>query len=484
MQDDTLKVVLSGTVPAIVLALFVLICFHNMKGELSIRDVLYSYPYRVLFLWLLVLPALVWLLFVVEYATVPLLNVVLQPRYFLLQLSGLFGCWLYCRAKPPGLLKTLADWSKPLLIGMGAIGAISLAANLWIPKAQWVWLFQIEEVAYTAHSMLNTVLPKALWAKLAIVAGILCVGLALPELRPWLKRFDKAITLAKAGSAVLAMFVSMTLFGDGQSGEIGQSVADEKYKRVEAQATAVAHLTISARLTEDSQAESQATAQWLDAIVAGVRADLNVLPMLLDPERLSPARQALLRDLIKKRAAELGEAIAKRPVILDAEHAIDTRLAGILRRHLTEQDRSIARAAFEKALSHFTAEVAKVTGHPITALLEEAGAPELGQDLVKELYEEEVKRTAKIITEPLTDVRFRPAGSPEANTAAARISDVARRPVFEPETLPPDVVHPTGADRIHRTRSKINEREVFKIVRGALKKVQEAFKMAAKAAPK
>src|SRR6187549_3160130 len=92
-------------------------------------------------------------------------------------------------------------------------------------------------------------------------------------------------------------------------------------------------------------------------------------PALGERERLFRSPEERVRDLIATRVTELREAIASRPVILSAGHAIDERLASILGRKLTEKDRSDAREAFEKALGYFVSEGAQLTGHPITELL-------------------------------------------------------------------------------------------------------------------
>lgn len=417
-----------------------------------------SYSNLQRFVLILMAPLMVFFFFIVS-VLIPgaLLYAALETKYFWYSLPGLFGCWFFFN-RQRGIPKNIADWLKPLLIGMGVIGAMTLMANLWIPKAQWIWLFRIESTAYDVNQMLDVVLPKALWVRLTILLGIMTTSLMFPFLGKWSTRFDKTLATAKNVSGVLAIFISMTVFGEGQSGKIGESVANEKYKREEVDLTAISQLIVTARLKENSQAETQATVQWLDSIHEGVVAELNVPPSLEENDQL---RKKGVRYLIETRVKELREAIQNQPQIRHVGKIFDTQLADILGRSLTEQDRNVAKISFEKALNYFVSDVAKISGHPIIELLSSANAPELVQDLVKDLYKEEVINISKVVTDPLTDALFRPE-SPEAKVSLSKALVIVQRPVFNPQILPRNIVHPTVADKIHRQLEQKRVEDVIK----------------------
>ena len=384
-----------------------------------------------------------------------------NPEYFWLSLACVFCIWISCRGKSDSFRKVVADWITPLLIGMGAMGVLALAATLWIPRVQWVWLFRLEGAARTIHEVLDAVLPKALWARMTILILVLSVDVLLPQLHRWTARFNKGMKGAKKAASSVAVFVSMTLFGAGQTGAIGQKVATEKHARLEKEATAIAQLAISARLQEMPLDEVKATTEWLNAIEAGVRADLAVPFHLQDRSVMFESDKSHLQSLISARVEELHQAVAKQPMLIRATGVVDARLAGILGRPMTEEQRRDAKTAFDKTLENFVLEGAKFASEPLTDLLTKAGTPDMTSELVKELYKEQIKRLSKIFADPLADVMFRP-NTPSAVAAPTRIMDAARRPVFDVGSLSREVVRPTATERIEKATREVGVRETVK----------------------
>ena len=384
-----------------------------------------------------------------------------NPDYFWLSLAFFFCVWLSCKGKSDGPSKVIVDWTTPLLIGMGAIGALYSAATLWIPRAQWVWLFRLEGAAQTTHEVLDAALPKALWARITILILVLSVDVSFPQFHRWTARFNKAMKGAKKAASSVAVLVSMTLFGVGQAGAIGQKLTTEKYARLEKDATAIAQLAIGARLQEMPRDEVKATTEWLNAIAAGVHADLATPFNLRDRSLMFESDKSYVQSLIRSRVAELHEAIAKNSMLFRATGAVDAGLARMLGRTMTEEQRKDAKAAFEKTLENFVLEGAKFASEPLTDLLAKAGTPDMAGDLVKDLYKDEVKRLSKIIADPLADVVFRP-NTPSAVAAPTRILDAARRPVFDVASLPREVVRPTASERIEKAMREVGAREATK----------------------
>ena len=408
-----------------------------------------SYSYLQRCFLILLIPVALLSAFIVIGLILATLTMALETESFWYSFPCLAGFWLYCR-KESGIKKNIADWLKPLLIGMAVIGIITVTASKWIPKAQWVWLFRIESAAENVYWILDKILPKALWEKLFILILAMVINILFPVFIKWTKRFDNALNMAKTVSGVLAITVSMTIFGEGQSGEIGKLIDNEKAKRVEADTTAIAQLIVSARLKENTQEEVKATVQWLEAVYVGVNVDLNTPPTRTDLLSVESTEERL-QELIKSRIAELHKAIQEQPVFKETSVYINSQLTDKLGRQFTEQDRASAKVTFEKSLEYFVSSAAEISSHPINDFLKSISTPELVQDLVKDLYKEEVKNFSKIVTNPFTDSLFRPQ-TLEAKISLAKASEMIRQPTFSPQTLPSEIVHPTVESRMNKIR--------------------------------
>lgn len=401
---------------------------------------------------------------VVGFSAIEFFQFLLQPGQFWFALVVVFVCWASCKVKEGRVFAVVADALSPWLIAMGAIGGMLLVAKLWLSQAQWIWLFRIEEWALSLHNALDAILPKALWAKLLIIAFIFLLNVTLPYLSTLTKRLERLLSLLKAASASLAVFVALTLFGGAQAGEFGQAIAAEKHARLEQDAIAMAELAIGARIAQDPKGEEKAIEQFVIAIARGVAVDLKMpasdaesvasakRPIDFSEEGLKKAHETRLRSLIRRRARELVDALARRPTVQQTTQTIATGVERLLGRTWTESDRAEAKRTFDEALKIVVSDMVKLTSHPLSQVLGEANAPELLRDVVVDLYKAEAKALSRAVAEPMSDALFRPT-LPAGTTAADRFVRIASRPVFDSALLPSDLAYPSVERRLELKRA-------------------------------
>ncbi len=375
--------------------------------------------------------------------------------------------WFYFEFTAGRVHKTLARSLRPWVIALVVEGVLLVAATYWLDRADWGWIFWIEEdVAPAAKSVLDTVLPRALGAKLLIIAAVCSINIAVPRLRPSTRRFKALVSAGAAVSVVVTVLAGLTVFGGASLKELGRAVSAEKQQRTEVEALAVAELMLGFRLAEQAAEEADVVENWLDSILLGVRVDMSLPPddvfiamqaaRLQSTGRIDDAETSYKnwkKHLIEERVEELRTALAERPLVRGAGVAMEARITAWLGRGLSARDRIEAKRAFEDALKRFASEGARFTGHPLTEFLKEAGLPELLPQLVADLYKAEVERFAKMITDPLADALFRP-NTQAAARSANRLSEIAREPVFEAAALPREIAVPTKAERIEARRTE------------------------------
>lgn len=263
--------------------------------------------------------------------------------------------------------------------------------------------------------------------------------------------------------AVLSVFTSFTFFGAEQAGKMLEATAHEKYERTKDQAIARSELILAARVSEAPTAEAEDVKEFLNAVYAGVKVD--------DPEALdfqvadTTQRRKRLSEVVEDRVSELTEAMNKvGPIVLASKVIPVDLIASFLRRQLTDNERRDAKEHFEKTVDEFVDKQAELSSKPISRIFEAVGLPMLAQSIIEELYKDEVIRLSKHLSDPLSELLFRPTATLSENSLA-KISVAANRPIFDLASLPAEVVKPAYSDRVkvrgqgRQSRKILNELE-------------------------
>ena len=257
------------------------------------------------------------------------------------------------------------------------------------------------------------------------------------------------------------MFVSMTIFGHGQTGEIGGKIAAEKFERLQPSAVAIAELAISARVASNLGGETEDAREWLDSIAHGVKAELDA-PKFAREDILASQKE-LIERYFNRRVEALKKAVASHRAVVSAGTVIDEQIVRLLGRELNEHERAEARKAFEKAVDNVIGEAAKSTSPLLISLLGQGQAPQAARELIKELYKAEASEAAKTISGPIADIAFRPRSTSTVK-ANERLASIANRRTFNPDVLPREIVRPTAAEVGQRRSASL---EVERVIRAA-----------------
>jgi len=399
----------------------------------------------------------------------------LTTGHFWLGYAALIIIYINCAQLRDRLARSIVKTLQPWVVATTIVASLLLIVTLWFPVASWPWLFRMEEAVSWIDRVLRAVMPSSLPAKLAVVIGLLVANLALPHWRVWTGRAEKVRAALAKGAPTIAILAGLTFFGHPRAVQFAAEISAEKQQRIEAQTIAVAQLMIAARIAAEPDTEAQAAAAWLDAVVAGVKLQMDEESIeTAIQEELEEARQRRtgaklpanvpanraserIRATIEQRVAELRNAIAAQPMIQRSTTTGKVRTFAWFHRRMTPEDIAEARRRFERAMDHVVSASAKFAGRPLDALTEAVGMPKLAQELVTDFYRSEVERLAKVVTEPLSDALFRP-GSPQAATTAERLAAVQRLAPLNVGDLPREIARPTSSDlrndRIHETLVK------------------------------
>jgi hypothetical protein len=365
------------------------------------------------------------------------------------------AAWAYARffAKGPRW-RWLADSLFPWVAGMGALAVIVESVRLFLPRADWPWLFRIQNAAHTAEGVLKHLEPGRLDLQVPMLLAVFTAGLALPWVAPWLPAFKKGLGIAHKVVAVLAVFTSFTFFGAQQAGDLVQFTKSETYKRVKPDATALAETAIAARLAQDPAAETKMVHDYFDAIEAGVtteaRAKAEVKGEDPDAAAASPDRA---KDLVQQRVNELRSALAGSALVAAAGRKVSGALELTVGRPLSADERAKAHDLLLDGVKLLVSHAAGFADDPLTVWLTAHGAPDVPLELVTDLYQEKVTDLAKSIAGPVADAWFRP-DTPEARTADERLTALPDGPAFDAAGLPADVAHPKLEDRVREIREE------------------------------
>ena len=391
-------------------------------------------------------------------------EILLDPNLFWLTLPLMIVTWCYCQFNPNRFLKVIAKTLRPWLFGMIIVGAIFIAAREWLPRAQWSSIFWLENAASWCEVTLHKLSPYPLPVNVSLLVVLFTVNVYYPAWRPWTRRFEKGMSIAKACVGVLAVFTSFTFFGSGQASVILEKTAEEKYARLKEQADARADLILAARLSENTEEEARNTKEFLDAVYLQVSIDWK-MPLRLDDDyvRIPMDKQgqekwfrSRLEGLVKDRVSELVNALAKSNAVGRMKQTIDgPRLSAMLDHSFTSDEIKEAKERFLKSLDIFVDKGADLTFHPLAEFLTAQGLPQLVQAAVNDLYASQVTHLSKEVTEPLADLLFRTEFAP-GKASFETFSKISERLVFDTAALPREIVAPT----VEQRRSAKMDREI------------------------
>jgi hypothetical protein len=420
----------------------------------------------ILLLGLLLTPCLLFLPLVLT-VSVAIFSVlfgwIFDPRLLLLQLSFVAVFWFLWRWSSSDVKKLIAKSIQPWLFGMSIVGAAYLATILWLPRAHWSNIFAVETFLSRYELVLKAILPASLGANLGLFALFFALNIFRPSWKRWTGRFQRAISLTKSISAVLAVVTSFTFFGVRQAGAIKELTAEEKFERLKNENVARAELILAGRFGTEQEAET--IKQFLGAIHDAVLLDIKVPISLQEPELISSGREpekfnrARLSRFVRERAEELLEYTQKNRIARRLTAKIDiARLAPLFERPLTAREIVEAKEQFTKGLDVFAKKIAGATFHPLAEFLNSNELPGIIESIIKDLYRGEVTATAKEITNPIADVIFRPAAT-SRELSLAIVENLAKKEVFDQSSMPAKLINPTYSDRIekHRARTTIEK---------------------------
>jgi hypothetical protein len=423
------------------------------------------------------LPLTLLILFYLVLFAIVILQFLFDPHYIWVGLPVFAIVWFLCRSSSSKFYKAVAETLLPWLIGWAIVGVTFFITWMWLPKAQWSWIFFTEKAASWIEIALDKVLPHSGIANASLLAVLFAINVLRPSWKRVTQQFQKILSGTKTALAIVAVFTSVTFFGDGQLGAVKEATAQEKYDRLIHQTTARADLMLAARLTENVAPESRDVHNYLDAVYAGVSQDVKI--NFIDDSWMGWARahnmsfqdytRLRYRTLLSDRVIELGKAIASNPTVIKIVGPPDNpRVASMLDRFFSDDQIAEAKEKFKNALDEFVKGGADLSTHPLSKMFSSVGLPDAVPEIVKDLYKAEASTLSKTITEPLADILFR-AESPTAKEVPKKLSEIAKRSVFDSTALPAVVVKPTYADRMKVKNEREVKSEAVREVRRGIK---------------
>jgi hypothetical protein len=398
-----------------------------------------------------------------------LIMVVYDPKNLWVGLPVTFCLWLYChwRGKNNDLAKAIAATLAPWLVAMTVAESMFLAALAWLPRTEWHWLYLTGWAASEVDLLFAKILPSSVLVNLGIIAILLGFNICLPRLTFLTKGFQRLITIAHKIAVGVSFFCGITFFGAGQASAVADSTAQERYDRLKDQSDSAAQLSLAARITDDLTQETTNIHDLFDSIHQAVKDDMDLdydfseYPIryrhggdLQTQEKDWEHRR--LRFFVERRVDELRKAIeSNRRLLRTASVLREGIFEKTARLKITEEQKRDAEEQYDKALDVLGDKVKDVTFHPLSEALKSAGFSELAGDIVKEVYNYEVSRMARDLSEPLADALFR-SDEISKDSLVAKFSAISDRPVFDEESLPKSVWAPTSSDRFEEKERSEN----------------------------
>jgi hypothetical protein len=404
-----------------------------------------------------------------------------DPNHFWVALLVLAMFWLICRRSTYRLTKVIAKTLQPWLLGMLIVGVAYLAATAWLRQTQWPGIFIIEKAAIYSEVKLKEVLPESILVNIVLLVLLFSINVRHPTWKTWTGRFQKVISGTRSLATVLAVVTSFTFFGTAQAALFVKATAEEKYTRLKDESTTVAKLILAARVSEHREAEAQTVKKFFEAVRDGICGPVHAgaslvdcrtvhAGVIVDPEvaRVDwTSQREPLRRLVNERVSELRKYAPETPPARQMAPTFDdSRWDSMLRHNFSNEEIDDAKEKFKTGLDEFASNAVNQTFDPLSEMLKNAGLSDLTEAIVRGLYESEVSRMAKSISDPLADWLFRPSSVP-AEDVRANVAAVAERPVFDETALPDDVRNPIDPEERAREGARRSALEdVLRIERG------------------
>jgi hypothetical protein len=90
----------------------------------------------------------------------------------------------------------------------------------------------MEKVASRIEIALDKVLPDSAIVNVVLLTMLFAITGFQPSWKKFTLQFQKSLSGTKITIAILAVFTSVTFFGDGQLGAVKEATAQEKYDRL------------------------------------------------------------------------------------------------------------------------------------------------------------------------------------------------------------------------------------------------------------
>jgi len=321
-----------------------------------------------------------------------LFETLFKEEYFFHALIIIFLIWLYLKRVNDSALNSFEKALTPWLVGMGVVGILSISAEHVIPRLYWKWLFKFEDLTIAFKELLGFFVPDSLTTKILVVLMIFIIDITLPHLPTWTISINRILTNTKNLSKILAVIVSFTLFGAGQTNAVARNIESEKYTRIEPDANALASLTLQAKLIYQKEIEKEIAKNWLQAIAQGVYVEMQVSKKEYGEIHSKNDVDRLIDD----RAKELTELLNKELRSIDVGgRSVATTLEFHFGKRITDSQRLSAKNADEKTLKEFASEVAKTSSNSMWKITSNSDALLIAQKLISDLYKVEVIRLAQ-----------------------------------------------------------------------------------------
>jgi hypothetical protein len=428
-----------------------------------------------------------------------------DPTNVWLSMPVTFGSWLWLHRYSNKYAIAARESMKPWLIAMAVALSVFLVARLWLPQTQWPWLYRLEWGASLIETYSEKIVPYPALVNVGLLCILFGINLYEPKFRSVTKGIDAALPRIKTFFSALAIFTNVSFFGGGHAAILLEATAQEKFDRLKDQSISVAELALSARLTAVKDQEIMNVKKYLDSIYTAASIDIeNYNPLTddfipdwygdptakeakksaehprgrkgveanqLDVKAALKAQaeqyhRSIVKYMIDNRIKELKEAMAHARTASSSgkELLLPESVKTILRSPvLSDEEKKDAKDKFDQALDTFIDQASDLSAQPLEIMLTNAGLPEFGRSIIKDVYNAELLDIAKKVADPLADAFFK-AGSSPIESIEGRVADAVERPIFDVNSIPREVVAPTAEERTSEKERRVKSNRIIEEV--------------------
>jgi hypothetical protein len=176
--------------------------------------------------------------------------------------------WFLCHSSSSIFYKATAKTLLPWIIGWAIVVITYLFILMWLPEADRSWIIFAQSAADRAERILDKAVPHSIFVSVMLLAFLFTINVLRPSWKKLTHGFQQILAATKAVASVIAVFTSVSFFGDGQLPRVINAINQEKHDRTSAQFTAQVELIFVDRLTqkETLDAESRDVHKYLDSI--------------------------------------------------------------------------------------------------------------------------------------------------------------------------------------------------------------------------